>query len=257
MSEQLALSGFCFLFVGSSSSLSIFYFEEKPVSFSSTVTKLTEDSTSELLKMSLFPFHRLCFYVVWCPFWYLLGHHQNKASACVPELYGRWFVGHVHSLRQTFGFLGDDKMYILGPSALEGTQGLPNKQGFPVVFPAGVQTTLFTVQFIDLLGDYLMLDFFLPYMWLLPDDSLSHLSEILLLLQVHYEPLYMETTRIFWLAKLHWRKYVEITWVFRPAKLRQKSTWKRHQFFEQRSSIEKVCGHDVEFLRNLVFVVLT
>ena len=55
-------------------------------------------------------------------------------------------------------------MYILGPSALEGTQGLPNKQGFPVVFPAGVQTTLFTVQVFDLLGDYLMLDFFLPYM---------------------------------------------------------------------------------------------
>ena len=91
--------------------------------------------------------------------------------------------------------MGDDKMYILGPSALDGTQGLQNKQGFLIVFPAGVQTTLFVVQFFDLLGDYLMLDFFLPCMWLF-DDSLSHPSKMLLLLQVHYEPLSIDMSFI-------------------------------------------------------------
>ena len=179
-----------------------------------------------LLKVSLFPFHRLCFYIVWCPFWYL-EHHQNKASACIPKLHRRWFVGHLHSLRKTFGFLGDDKMYILGPSALDGTQGLQNKQGFLIVFPAGVRTTLFVVQFFDLLGDYLMLDFFLSHMRLLLVDSLSHPSEMLLLFQVHYEALYVERTWIFWLSKLHWKKYLEATSFFPTTKLHWKSmrTW--------------------------------
>ena len=47
MSEQLSLSGFCFLLVDFSPSIWIFLLEVKPVSFSSTVTKLASDSPSE------------------------------------------------------------------------------------------------------------------------------------------------------------------------------------------------------------------
>ena len=46
MSKQLSLSGFCFLLDGSSPSLSIFLLE---ISFSSTVSKLTSDPSSENL----------------------------------------------------------------------------------------------------------------------------------------------------------------------------------------------------------------
>ena len=42
-------------------------------------------------------------------------------------------------------------------------------------------------------------------------------------------------------------KYVETTWIFRPSKLHQKSTWKRRGFFDQRNYIGKVRGNDVKF----------
>ena len=149
------------------------------------------------------------------------------------------------------GFLGDDEMYILGPAVLERTQGLPNKQGSPVVLPAGLQTTLFVVQFIDLLGDYLMLDFFLPCMRPLLDNSLSHPSEMLLVLQVLYEPLFVETTRIFWLSKLHRKKYVGITSVFPLVKLRRKKCLEATSIFRTTKlhwkSTRTWCGNSSKF----------
>ena len=74
---------------------------------------------------------------------------------------------------------------------------------------------------------------------------------------------YVETTCIFWQRQLHQRKYVEITWIFQPLKYIENSMWKQHEFFEQQNHvdkntlkrrgffnrqnyIEKVYGNDVE-----------
>ena len=41
------------------------------------------------------------------------------------------------------------------------------------------------------------------------------------------------------------KKYVEATWIFHPAKLHEKSTWKQRKFFDQRNYIENVSGNGV------------
>ena len=64
---------------------------------------------------------------------------------------------------------------------------------------------------------------------------------------------YVERMWILRPPTLYRKKCVETTWIFRLSKLHEKSTWKQQGFFDQRNSIEKVRGNDVEIRRNLVF----
>ena len=48
-------------------------------------------------------------------------------------------------------------------------------------------------------------------------------------------------------AKLHLKKYVETTWIFWPAKLHRKSAWKLRGLFDHQIKLKKVRGNNEDF----------